>query len=307
MNEKIDIVYTWVDGSDPMWRKKRYTELQKLWNWEEIEQYWNVEWRFRDNDELRYSLRSLEKYFPEHGEIYIVTDHQIPSFLKIHPKVHIIFHEDFMNPESLPTFSSKNIEASLVHIPNLSEKFLYFNDDVFLGPDFNIWDMFTENKSVQYLIAIGESGLDSYIPPNASAHNILKQVYENYMLQDWIAVHVPKAIEKSYFLQMKQEFLYLFDAISYEKFRYIQNPSLLSDFYVRWMLYHRYSTLWKKKDVYIQSTSYDYQELFSNFENIAFFCINDTGDNVEKTDPQLLEISRVLERLFPDASKYEKP
>ena len=31
--------------------------------------YGNVEGRFRDNDELRYSLRALERYFPDHGHV----------------------------------------------------------------------------------------------------------------------------------------------------------------------------------------------------------------------------------------------
>ena len=35
--------------------------------------------RFRDNDELRYSLRALERFFPEHGHVYIVTDAQVPA------------------------------------------------------------------------------------------------------------------------------------------------------------------------------------------------------------------------------------
>ncbi|KAE8990928.1 hypothetical protein PR001_g21368 [Phytophthora rubi] len=39
--------------------------------------------RFRDNEELRYSLRSLEKYAPWVRHIYVVTDGLIPSWLDI--------------------------------------------------------------------------------------------------------------------------------------------------------------------------------------------------------------------------------
>lgn len=101
--------------------------------------------RFRDNDELRlyfgccirsrYSLRSLEKNAPWIRHIYIVTNGQIPSWLNTdNPRVSIITHEEiFSEPDALPTFSSPAIEFNLHHIPGLSEYFLYFNDDVFLG------------------------------------------------------------------------------------------------------------------------------------------------------------------------------
>ena len=43
-------------------------------------------------------------------------------------------HEEiFENSNHLPTFSSSAIEANLHRIEGLSEKFLYFNDDTFLG------------------------------------------------------------------------------------------------------------------------------------------------------------------------------
>jgi hypothetical protein len=47
-----------------------------------------------------------------------------------------------MNPESLPSFSSKNIISQIPKISEISENFLLFNDDVFLGPDFQIIDFF---------------------------------------------------------------------------------------------------------------------------------------------------------------------
>jgi hypothetical protein len=64
--------------------------------------------------------------------------------------------------------------------------------------------------------------------------------------------------------------------------------------------------LWTKKDCYIQSAIWDYQELFHNFDTIPFFCINDTSDNVSKDESNLLKISEVLETLFPEKSSFEK-
>eukprot|EP00095_Tigriopus_kingsejongensis_P002042 maker-scaffold556_size137522-snap-gene-0.27 protein:Tk02042 transcript:maker-scaffold556_size137522-snap-gene-0.27-mRNA-1 annotation:"hypothetical protein LOTGIDRAFT_238796" len=95
--------------------------------------------RFADYDQLRYSLRSVEKYAPWVRHVYIVTNGQIPSWLNMdHPKVTVVTHQDiFPSKSSLPTFSSSAIETNLVNIPGLSERFLYLNDDVMLGKE--VW------------------------------------------------------------------------------------------------------------------------------------------------------------------------
>lgn len=46
--------------------------------------------RFRDNEELRYSLRSIEKFAPWIRKVYIVTSGQIPYWLNLkHPKLQV--------------------------------------------------------------------------------------------------------------------------------------------------------------------------------------------------------------------------
>lgn len=95
--------------------------------------------RYRDSDELRYSLRSLEKYAPWVRHVYLVTDDQIPWWLDMasdrltvvpHRKVFARAHREF-----LPVFSSPAIETQLHNIPGLSKRFIYFNDDVMLGAE----------------------------------------------------------------------------------------------------------------------------------------------------------------------------
>ena len=50
--------------------------------------------RFEDNEELRYSLRSLEQYAPWVRRIFIVTNGQIPYWLNLdNPRVSIVTHE----------------------------------------------------------------------------------------------------------------------------------------------------------------------------------------------------------------------
>eukprot|EP00111_Clytia_hemisphaerica_P018309 TCONS_00054184-protein len=104
--------------------------------------------RFADNDELKYSLRSVEKFVPWIRKIFIVTNGQIPSWLDLHhPRIQLVTHDDiFVNKTHLPTFSSPAIEAHIHRIPGLSKKFIYMNDDVFFGAP--VWpdDFFTHSK-----------------------------------------------------------------------------------------------------------------------------------------------------------------
>uniref|UniRef100_F7AFG7 N-acetylglucosamine-1-phosphotransferase subunits alpha/beta n=1 Tax=Ciona intestinalis TaxID=7719 RepID=F7AFG7_CIOIN len=95
--------------------------------------------RFEDNEELRYSLRSVEKYAPWVRHIYIVTNGQIPYWLNMDaPRVTLVTHEEiFVNKSHLPTFSSPAIEAHIHRIPGLADKFIYLNDDVMFGKE--VW------------------------------------------------------------------------------------------------------------------------------------------------------------------------
>uniref|UniRef100_A0A1I8IGI1 Stealth_CR2 domain-containing protein n=1 Tax=Macrostomum lignano TaxID=282301 RepID=A0A1I8IGI1_9PLAT len=90
--------------------------------------------RFEDNNELKYSLRSLTKFAPWIRKVYLVTNGQVPNWLNLtNPRLTLITHEEiFPNKSHLPTFNAPAIETHLHRIPGLSDHFLYFNDDVFL-------------------------------------------------------------------------------------------------------------------------------------------------------------------------------
>jgi UDP-N-acetylglucosamine-lysosomal-enzyme len=95
--------------------------------------------RFEDNEELRYSLRSVERHAPWIRHVFIVTNGQIPSWLNLdYERVTVVTHaEIFPNASHLPTFSSPAIESHLHRIPGLSDRFIYMNDDVMFGRD--VW------------------------------------------------------------------------------------------------------------------------------------------------------------------------
>jgi len=136
--KNISVVYTWVDGSDPnfQYMKAKYDHGIR-----------NDNSRFRSADELRYSLRSIKKYIPWHkGIIYIVTYHQIPKWLNTqNDRIQIIDHEQILPKYIYPTFDSNIIELFLDKIPGITERFLYFNDDVFLNNYVHPAFLFTAN------------------------------------------------------------------------------------------------------------------------------------------------------------------
>lgn len=124
-NYPIDFIITWVDGNDPEWQ-------------EEKAKYKGVKGdsrnsRYRDWDTLRYLLRSIEKNAPWVNKVFLVTCGHLPSWLNTnYPKLEIIRHSDYIPGEYLPTFSSRTIDMNFHRIEQLSDHFVYFNDDMIL-------------------------------------------------------------------------------------------------------------------------------------------------------------------------------
>ena len=141
------MVYLWVDGSDPRWLVKHNACIGKT----EERSTVNCKGRYADNDELKYSLRSVEKYAPWLHKIYIVTDEQTPAWLDTsNPKVCIVDHKDIMPEVCLPCFNSTVIEHFLCKIPGLSEHFLFANDDMFINRPEKPGDFFaTERLTIE--------------------------------------------------------------------------------------------------------------------------------------------------------------
>ncbi|MCR4917472.1 MAG: Stealth CR1 domain-containing protein [Alphaproteobacteria bacterium] len=134
-NDKIDIVYLWVDGADKKWRAEKDKWYEIVNGEKPLYSGAADDERFRDNGELLYSFRSIAECAPWVNHIYIITGfNQFPKWLNTkHPKITIIPHEQIMPADALPTFNATAIEMCIPNIPNLSEHFLLFNDDMFLN------------------------------------------------------------------------------------------------------------------------------------------------------------------------------
>lgn len=147
--DKIDFVLTWVDGSDSQWQEKRNKYLKEPVS----------ESRFRDWGFLKYWFRAVEEYAPWVNRIYFITEGHLPEFLNInHPKLHIIKHEDYIPQDYLPTFNSNGIELNIHRIEGLGDRFVYFNDDVYLNRPVKEVDFFKNGRPL-------DSGIINPIAP----------------------------------------------------------------------------------------------------------------------------------------------
>ena len=137
----VDVVVTWVDGTDPTWIHA-YEQYSK----KPIDRE-----RFVDVDELYYCLKSIESYLPWVRYTFLVTMRpQKPKYLEDFPNVKVIHHDQiYSNTDWLPTFNSQSIETQLANIPGLSEHFIYFNDDVFIGKPLSKEFFFTSQGKPQ--------------------------------------------------------------------------------------------------------------------------------------------------------------
>ncbi|KAF9414060.1 hypothetical protein BGZ94_000521 [Podila epigama] len=103
-------------------------------------------------DELQYSVRSVAENVGGGvgNKIHILTadvgpvsgvhdeaSFQVPFWLDLGASkdtVHLVPHSSIFEDSSvLPSFNSLSIESQLHHIPNITDIFMYLNDDVFLG------------------------------------------------------------------------------------------------------------------------------------------------------------------------------
>lgn len=151
----IDIVLPWVDGTDLNHIKKRMKYQFTKGSMNKINTSIDSE-RFIQSNEIYYSLNSIVKFMPWVRNIYLVTDGQVPGFIKESPckykKIILIDHKDIFYDyeEYLPTFNSRTLASMFWRIKGLSEQFIVFNDDIVILQPLNKSQFFIENKAVLY-------------------------------------------------------------------------------------------------------------------------------------------------------------
>jgi len=198
----IDLVYTWVDGSDPKHAAKRKLYAKKT---KRLITDSNCPARFRANEELQESIKSALTFIPWVHKIYIVVaDGQYPQHLPKDARISVVPHSQIYGSMNnhLPTFNSHSIESHLFRIPGISECFIYANDDTFFGTPLSPNFFFTKNGLPKVLLShkrLPEGPPNRNTPPYQAAKMndmaLLNKVYKKK--HRYSPLHQVKAISKT--------------------------------------------------------------------------------------------------------------
>lgn len=146
----IDVVIPWVDPTDKEWQASKNKFFKDLNN-DKVD---NSENRFRDWDNFKYVFRGIDKFMPWVHKIYLITCGQVPDWMnkEADDRLVIVNHSDYIPKEYLPTFSSHPIELNLHRIKELSEHFIYLNDDCFVINETSPEDFFVDGLPCDYAL-----------------------------------------------------------------------------------------------------------------------------------------------------------
>ena len=230
-NDRIDIVYLWVDSADKKWRAEKDKWLEIITGKKPVYAGAADEERFRDNGEFLHSLRSVAECVPWVNHIYIITGfNQKPKWLNIkHPKITIVPHEQIMPKSAIPTFNATSIEMCIPNIPGLAEHFILMNDDMFfnkpVSPSF-FFDKYGRAKVLYnaYIkhpsdIEKWKSGMDGYTKTLINSAEILQKAFnikmyfgrpshgiDPYIKSSWLECISNPTIKKQVNKQVKNKF-----------------------------------------------------------------------------------------------------
>lgn len=128
---KHDLVYTWVNSHD-----EQLSALRARYSAAEVKEQFEYRAgaaRYRDNGELKKSILGALRFLPDLGRIHVAHAGQPPAWAAEFPNVNFV-NQSAVVPEAVfPTFQSDAIEAFLHRIPELSEHYVYANDDFFFA------------------------------------------------------------------------------------------------------------------------------------------------------------------------------
>jgi len=321
--QPIDAVISYVDGSDPIWsesyRHFRQTDLNEKSNPKDAA----VGNRFRSCNELKYCLRSIDRFAPWIRNVYLVVSGptQLPPWLnQNNPKLQVVSHHDFIPMNYLPTFNSHVIEAHLHRISGLSDIFLYFNDDVFLGRMTQPSDFITDKGKLKFF---PDGGKGKYASPKGipnsqdSAHqamwkNVNKWLDRNYRVEERsVMLHAPAVLSRNFINHLWSKLGNELDETSRHRFR--DNK----DFGLTCAL-HQYASWYEGLGYYVKPQpggSYSGElkgekdkdeKVLADIRGRSWmsFAINDSDPKLsENTKKQMIEF---LESIFPGKNNFEQ-
>jgi hypothetical protein len=307
----IDIVYTWVDGSDPEWQAsfEQWADLSQ----DSVPATAFDPARFRSRDELRYSLRSVWAYCGWARNIYIVTSGQVPSWLVEDERVRVVTHSEILPAAALPTFNSHSIESALHRIEGLAEHFVYLNDDVFIGRPLRPEAFFTVNGLPLVFQSNarvhGAEYAESLAVDTAAlrARSLLDQRFGRVVSSK--PLHAPFPLLRSVIEQLVAEFPDAVQRTEASRFRAPSDLSIAASFASHYALGLGRAVLGDISCHYVYVES---DRLSWSLDRIALggdvdaFCINETKDSGQFEAERENRLRDFFDSAFPVAAPWER-
>lgn len=332
--EKIDFVIAWVDGNDPEWRKQKN-------EYSPSKESDSSAIRYRDMEILKYWFRAVCEYAPWVNKVHFITWGHLPEWMNTEcEKLHIVNHRDYIPEKYLPTFSSHPIELNIHRIKGLTDKFVYFNDDMLLNdhvaPEYffknglpcdfahvnNVYysdptdkcahimvnDTWATNNHCSYMKVFLKHPfkfVNSKYPFKNLMKNILK-LESNNVFSGFENHHMATAYLKETLCDVWRDEEALLDKTCHSRFRSPLDVSQ-SVFRYRQLATGKFHPVTKKSRGKFLHIGLDNKELEEAIltSKYKMLCINDTPENIdfEKAKAELIE---VYEKRFPEKSMFEK-
>lgn len=312
----IDIVVTYLNERDEKWQQD-----YNYWKNKEISlgkarasnrQAFGKE-RFREWDIFKYWFRGVEKCCSWVNKVFLIVQNEnhIPTWLnRDNPKLRIVYHDEFIPKELLPTFNAITIIQYISNISDLADNYIYCDDDYyFINPIpkerfFRNDIPVHQDNRVPYGLYKGDylKGTDKVF------FHILNNgfLFERKYMKEKVKYgfyHLPEARKKSFEQEIiKENYQELLQSNISSKFRHKTNIST-----------GIFSDLLKIQHKALIETPYKYSSYcalksnvdFNLYQNKEMVCFNDTEqlDDYDKTKEKLIEF---LNKKFPKKSSYEK-
>jgi hypothetical protein len=263
--------------------------------------------------------------------IFVVTNGQRPAWLDVnHPRIRMVSHRDiFPDPRVLPTFNSSAIILNLHRIASLSEAFLVFDDDVFLGRSSARSEFFSKLGKIRVRFQEGLANANFAHPVRqkrsiAYCYKLLDETF-GAKHRRYNFPHCPVMFNKTVFRQMEQQWQLHFDRTRAHRFRNERDikPHLLFSH----CLAETYEVLFREEEdeneieymkgqgaVYVAfgRPGFDLETVIHSIESERprYICVNDEFGQNGLIEPHMesevsSKLAAFLKQYFPQKAEWE--
>jgi len=314
IHKPIDVVYTWVDDSFPGY-------LEVLNQYAETKHDLNPNRTRCNMDLIKYSLRSLQEHLPWVRNIYLFTCRpQVPQWINSNAEgLTVIHHDEVIDSQYLPTFSSHVIISNIHKIPDLSNRFLYIEDDMLFDNKVEFSDFENNEGKILFYPQKGittdanERNNTKLSPWNlalAECNHLLNKEFKSEQRRD--VNHIPLLIDRDAWGEMEERWPKTFHQTRTSRFR-AQHNIAAEYLYPYYMIYTNRGTLTSRETTkhsmfYHPMENYLAWAWFGiwriNRKRPKFLALNDNfDDNPHKGVVKTMK--KFLENRYPTPSRFE--